>query len=648
MKTLFVIIVFLLSSALYADWDEEQKLTASDATEDDHFGNSVSIDGDYAVIGAVWDDENGYASGSAYIFHKNGTGWIEQTKITASNGSTEDRFGHSVSISGDYAIVGAPYYDDILENTGEAYIFHRNGTNWTQQARLAVADVAEEDLFGWSVSISGDYAVVGAVDADDNGSASGCAYVFHRNGTSWILQEKLTASDGEQWDNFGQSVSISGGYVVVGAHWNDNDGTRSGSAYIFRRSDGFWLEEAKITASDADDEDWFGHSVSISGDYAVIGAYGGDDDGSNSGAAYIFHRSGTNWTEQAKIIASDGEQFDNFGYTASISGNYAAFGAAGYGNNGAAYIFHRSGTDWTEDTKLTASDGESDDWFGRSVSISGYYALIGAWQDDDNGPGSGSAYLYTNTSTQSCLPEGVTFNSQEDIDSFQSDYPGCIEIEGGVVIDDDSKDGELKNLDGLSILTSIGGYLSIQNNMYLESLTGLDNLMSIGGDLLIEGNAALFSLTGLNNIDAGSIDDIYIYDNSSLSFCEVQSICDYLVSPNGNIEIHDNAMGCNSQQEVDSACVYFSIQEIQDLVKCVANPNPFSTSTTIEYELKQPEKVTLTIYDYLGKQVYQVQENQPNGKQQLLWYAERLPDGIYYFRLQAGEQVAHGKMVKCR
>ena len=114
--------------------------------------------------------------------------------------------------------------------------------------------------------------------------------------------------------------------------------------------------------------------------------------------------------------------------------------------------------------------------------------------------------------------------------------------------------------------------------MYLESLTGLHSLMSIGGDLLIEGNAALFSLTGLNNIDAGSIDDLYIYDNSSLSFCEVQSICDYLVSPNGNIEIHDNTMGCNSQQEVDSACVYFSIQEIQDLVKCVANPNPFSTT----------------------------------------------------------------------
>ena len=645
MKTLFLAFAFFLSIALFADWDNEQKLTASDATEDDHFGNSVSIDGDYAVIGAIWEDDG---SGAAYIFHRNGTSWTEQAKITAYDGTAEDMFGYSVSISGDYAVVGAYLHDDIINNRGAVYIFHRNGTNWVHQAKLEASGGAEDDEFGWSVSIDGDYVVIGSPGDDDVGNGAGSAYLFHRNGTSWGVLDKITASDGAKFDNFGNSVSISGDYVVVGALWDDIDGTRSGSAYIFHRYESNWTEKAKITSSDGEDEDWFGKSVSISGDYTVIGAYGDDDNDSNSGSAYIFHKNGTDWEEQAKLLASDGELFDNFGYTTSISGNYVAIGAGGYGNNGAAYIFHRNGTTWTEDAKLTASDGEIDDWFGKSVSISGYYALIGAWQDDDNGPGSGSAYLYTNTSTQSCLPEGVTFAAQEDIDSFQSDYPGCIEIEGGVVIDDDSKNGELKNLDSLSILTAIGGHLSIQNNMYLESLTGLDNLMSIGGDLLIEGNPALFSLTGLNNIDAGSIDDLYIYDNSSLSFCEVQSICDYLVSPNGNIEIHDNAMGCNSQQEVDSACVYFSIQEIQDLVKCVANPNPFSTSTNIEYELKQPETVQLSIFNHHGQLVYQIEENQSQGIQQQIWNAEGLPDGIYYFRIQAGEQITNGKMVKVR
>ena len=233
MKTLFFIFVFFLSTALYSDWGTEQKLTASDGTEDDHFGNSVSIDGDYAVIGAIWDDD---ASGSAYIFHRNGTSWIEQTKLTASDGAPDDRFGSSVSISGDYAVIGAYGGDDILNNRGAAYIFHRSGTNWTQQAKISAYDGAEDDWFGWSVSIDGDYVVIGSVDDDDNGSASGSAYIFHRNGTTWTLQNKITASDGAASDEFGNSVSISGDYAVIGALWDYDNGSGSGSAYVFHRS----------------------------------------------------------------------------------------------------------------------------------------------------------------------------------------------------------------------------------------------------------------------------------------------------------------------------------------------------------------------------------------------------------------------------
>ncbi|MCJ7553450.1 MAG: FG-GAP repeat protein, partial [Ignavibacteriaceae bacterium] len=418
MKTLFFIFVFFLSTALYSDWGTEQKLTPSDGAADNHFGNSVSIDGDYAVIGALWDDENGYASGSAYIFHRGESGWIEQTKITASDGATEDRFGYSVSVSGDYVVIGAPWHDDILDNRGAAYIFHRNETNWTQQARISASYSAEDDLFGWSVSIDGDYVVIGSLDDDDNGSASGSAYIFHRNETSWIQQDKITPSDGAAFDEFGNSVSISGDYAVIGALGDDDNGSGSGSAYIFHRYESTWMEHAKITAADAAAEDWFGYSVSISGDYALIGAYGDDDNDSRSGSAYIFYRSGTTWTEQAKIIASDGELFDNFGYSVSISGDYAAIGAGFDDDNGSAsgsaYIFHRSETTWTEDTKLTASDGEIDDWFGKSVSISGDYAVIGAWQDDDNGVGSGSAYIYFNND--------AVFIEEEQIDEIPTTY----------------------------------------------------------------------------------------------------------------------------------------------------------------------------------------------------------------------------------
>ena len=236
MKKLFLITVFFLSTALSADWTNEQKLTASDGATYDYFGNSVSIDGDYAVIGAWKDGDNWSMFGSAYIFHKSGTTWTEQAKITALDGAAEDYFGYSVSISGDYAVIGAWKDGDHGYWSGSAYIFHRSGTSWTQQIKLTAPDAAAGDWFGYSVSISEDYAVIGAHWDDDNGANSGSAYIFLRSGTTWTQQAKLTASDGAAEDEFGRSVSIDGDYVVVGACHDDDDGTDSGSAYIFHRS----------------------------------------------------------------------------------------------------------------------------------------------------------------------------------------------------------------------------------------------------------------------------------------------------------------------------------------------------------------------------------------------------------------------------
>ncbi|MBA7679911.1 hypothetical protein ES703_88217 [subsurface metagenome] len=175
---------------------------------------------------------------------------------------------------------------------------------------------------------------------DDNGSNSGSAYIFKRDGTSWSEQAKLTASDGAAYDRFGSSVSVSGDYAIVGALLDDDNGTSSGSAYIFRRYGTSWSEQAKLTASDGAASDRFGSSVSVSGDYTIAGAYGDD---SSSGSAYIFERSGTSWSEQAKLLASD---------------------------------------------------GAASDYFGWSVSISGVYAIVGAYLDDDSGGGSGSAYMF--------------------------------------------------------------------------------------------------------------------------------------------------------------------------------------------------------------------------------------------------------------
>jgi hypothetical protein len=382
----------------------EFKLTASDATESGHFGFSVSTDGDYAIVAGRADD-----GPSAYIFFRSGPTWTEQAKLTALDAAGSEVFGESVSISGEYAIMGADQDDDNGSGSGSAYVFKRSGTTWTQQAKLTASDATAGDRFGHSVCISGDYVIVGAHGNDDGGSDSGSAYIFFRSGTTWTEQAKVIASDGAEGDSFGQSVSISGDDAIVGAFLKDGNGDNTGSAYVYSRSDTTWTETTKLTASDAAGAAQFGIQVSISGDDVIVGAFLDDDNGSDSGSAYIFSRSGATWSETAKLTASDGAPGDFFGYSVSIfdtstvaaagfsgSGHYAIVGAVALNQdslNGSAYIFKRSDTTWSQTAKLTATDGAAKDRFGFSVSISGNHAIVGARDDDDDGESSGSAYI---------------------------------------------------------------------------------------------------------------------------------------------------------------------------------------------------------------------------------------------------------------
>ncbi|TFB09772.1 choice-of-anchor D domain-containing protein, partial [Candidatus Marinimicrobia bacterium MT.SAG.3] len=399
----------------------EFKITASDGAIDDQFGRSVSISGDYAVVGARLNDDNGLSSGSAYVFKRSGTSWAEEAKLLPFDGAGSDLFGGSVSISGDYAVVGARLNDDNGNASGSAYVFKRTGTSWVEEAKLLPSDGAANDLFGGSVSISGDYAVVGAF-TDDNGLSSGSAYVFKRTGTSWAEEAKLLPSDGAGSDFFGISVSISGDLAIVGAYADDDNGLSSGSAYVFKRTGTSWAEEAKLLPSDGAGSDFFGISVSISGDLAIVGAYADDDNGLSSGSAYVFKRTGTSWAEEAKLLPVDGAGSDLFGFSVSISGDLAIVGAYANDDNGtdagSAYVFKRTGTSWAEEAKLLPVDGAAIDQFGFSVSISGDYAVVGAVGDDDNGDGSGSAYLYnvftaSPTASISLSPSPLNFGDVE-------------------------------------------------------------------------------------------------------------------------------------------------------------------------------------------------------------------------------------------
>ena len=393
-----------------ADWTQQAKLVAADGVADEEFGRSVALSGDTALVGVPRDTLGAnFAQGSAYVYTRSGTTWTHQAKLAVGNGMAIDVFGRSVALSGDTALVGVPG-DDVGANVdqGSAYVFTRSGTTWTQQAQLLAGDGAVNDQFGYSVALSGDIALVGAIldDVGANGD-QGSAYVFTRSGSTWTQQAHLVADDGVARGYFADSVAISGDTALVGSVW-DNVGAniRQGSAYVYTRLGTTWTLEQKLWASDGAADDLFGSSVALSGDTALIGALG-DEVGANlsQGSAYAHTRLGTKWTQQAKLVTGDGAANDQFGASVALFEDTVLVGLryADVGANedqGSAYVFTRSGTTWTQQAQLVAVDGAEFDQFGTSVALFGDTALVGASQDDVGANSDqGSAYVFTRLGT---------------------------------------------------------------------------------------------------------------------------------------------------------------------------------------------------------------------------------------------------------
>ncbi len=381
-----------------APLDLETKITSDDASADDWFGRSVAISGNTAIVGADRDVDAGIFSGSAYLF--NATTGSQLAKLTADDAAEGDFFGSSVAISGNTAIVGAVGDDDDGgggDNSGSAYLFDLTTGN---QIKLTADDAATFDGFGVSVAISGNTAIVGAWFDDDGGSNSGSAYLF--NATTGSQIAKLTATDAAAGDVFGFSVAISGNTAIVGAFRDDDGANSSGSAYLFDLTTG---NQIKLTADDAAADDLFGSSVAISGNTAIVGAVRNDDGSNNSGSAYLFDVATGN--QLAKLTATDAAEDDEFGRSVAISGDTAIVGAwLDEGTNpGSAYLFDVPTGDQL--AKFRSGDVASGDQFGVSVAISGNTAIVGAWLDDDGGSNSGSAYLFENIPEPSTLLLGT-------------------------------------------------------------------------------------------------------------------------------------------------------------------------------------------------------------------------------------------------
>jgi len=399
MKRILALILLALLAAwtVQAQFPQEAKLTADDAAAGDQFGagSGVAIFGDTAVVGACKDDDAGENSGSAYVFTRVGTTWVQQAKLVADDAAAGDRFGYCVAIYKDTILVGSFLDDDAGSDSGSAYVFTRVGPTWVQQAKLVTDDAAAGARFGTCCSLFEDIVVVGGYRVDGTDSS---AYVFTRSGTTWTQRQKLVGGDTLADDHFGISVSVFDNTIVVGACYDDDAGEDSGSAYVFVCNGTTWNQQAKLAAVDAAASDLFGIGVAISGDTVVVGACQDDDAGSDSGSAYVFTRSGTTWAQQAKLVAEDATAGDEFGGRISLSQNAVTIGAkynddAG-DDSGSAYVFTRSGTTWIQQAKLVADDAAADDWFGNSVSICDDTVVVGAELNDDAGSSSGSAYVF--------------------------------------------------------------------------------------------------------------------------------------------------------------------------------------------------------------------------------------------------------------
>jgi len=404
------------------------KIFPSDGAAYDNFCYAVSISGEFAIVGAIYDDDRGSDSGSAYIYQQKNNVWEKVQKIVPTDGAASDNFGSAVSISGDYAIIGSRYDDDKASNSGSAYIYKKNPDDvWEFVSKLIPNDGAASDYFGHAVAIFGDVAIIGAYADEGKGSNAGSAYIYQRNGDTWSYITEIFASDGAASDYFGYAVSLTNDYAIIGAHNDDDKGDASGSVYIFQRNGTYWTQITKLVPSDGLASDYFGYAVSISGDYAIIGANGDDEKSSDSGSAYIYQRSGNYWNLVEKLVPEDGASSDYFGYAVSISGDYAVVGAC-YdddkgGNSGSAYIYQNVNNNWQQIKKLVAPDGAGSDYFGYAVALSEKYAIVGAYAEDARTTDSGSAYIYQNINITGQIKDpdnkpisGVSFQDYPDIE----------------------------------------------------------------------------------------------------------------------------------------------------------------------------------------------------------------------------------------
>jgi len=620
-------------------WQQIQKIVASDRDVNDHFGYSVAISGNYIFVGAPYENEDANGqntkddAGSVYVFQNNSGNWEETQKIAASNRMSGDFFGCSIATSGNYMFLGAKNqnYDgnneNFMNNAGAAYIFYNNSGTWEEVKKVAAPDRESGAAFGTFVSISGNYAIVGApsetkdVNGENPLDYAGAAYVFYNESGNWQFVQKLTASDRQAHDNFGCTGSVSDVEAIIGARSRNY---LTGAAYCFHNTNESWVQQQIMLPSDANDSE-FGYSVSISGDFAIIGARNGKTDASGNnvlsyaGAAYIIRNNSGTWEHVQKLVASDRAAEDYFGLSTAISNNCAIIGAQfededALGTNtlnlsGSAYIFEDKGPFISEQPLNRLNQcvnsqvpflisGENFDTFQWQVSIDGGLSYSNI---SESAPYSG-----TQTST-------LTVNTNISLNAFQyrcivtNSYRSEISIAAKLTLDEEAP--QINCVENQIIALQQG------QTIYTVSGTGFD-ISSM------EDNCEIASITNDYN-NQSSLD--------GAQFTEGTTKVTWTVTDNAG-----NSTSCSFDVIISKTT---SISEFQETTISIY-PNPVNNFIIINGLKSNTEQIKLT--DLQGKTIYQNTKIPKEGILDL----SNLKSGIYILTIQTEQCIFSEKIVK--
>lgn len=395
------IVVLVLSSSMaqaqFCNPIELHKLVASDGSWGSYFGWAVDISGDVAIVGAPRDDDRGGNSGSAFIFRYDGTNWNEEAKLVPAGIGGDDYFGWRVSIQDDLAIVSTELDDDLGRNAGAAYIFRYDGMAWNEEAKLTASDGHENAAFGSSVALTNNLAFVGAMYQDDPERYCGAVYVFEYDGQQWMETQKLVPSDATDFGCFGYSMSLDGNRLLIGATQEEPDFGVKGKAYVFEYDGVAWVERHILEPADGVPGDSFAVSLALDGNHALIGRLWDNQNERGYGSVYAYRFNGVNWVEEQKVESPNQDVHTYMGYAVAMEGGTAVFGAFGesdqFNSCGGAYIYSRIDSQWVLDQVVFPSFQINQGGFGLAVAMDDGRAFIGAYKEGTMFDRRGAAYL---------------------------------------------------------------------------------------------------------------------------------------------------------------------------------------------------------------------------------------------------------------